>query len=157
MRFFALLLACCTLALAQNTPSPAGKWVSDLKFFAEDNYDHLDLTLAAGKLTGKLGDDAFEGTYQDGRIEGTVKPEPKQTILLHGVLKGDRIEGTATIVEDKIDLKWKRIARSRRLQSRRPLPSSPPSFITSFRAPSRQSCISTRAYGENLERGCGRG
>lgn len=96
----------CSLLSAQNAPSPAGKWVSNLKYFDQDNYDHMELEVKGGKLTGRLGDHAFEGSFDNGRIEGTVKPEPKQTIELHGTLQGDRIEGTGKVVEDNVDLKW---------------------------------------------------
>lgn len=101
-----LLFAVCSFLVAQTPPSPAGTWVSNLKFFENDNYDRLSLELNATKLTGKLGDDSFTGTFQNGHIEGTVKRGPKETIRLTGVLKGDRIEGTATLVEEKVDLKW---------------------------------------------------
>jgi amidase len=105
MRFTIILLFCC-VASAQTASSPAGKWVSNLKFFDNNNYDRLNLELNGSKLTGKLGNDPFEGTIQEGHIKATVKAGPKQTIELAGVLKDDRIEGTARIVEDKIDLKW---------------------------------------------------
>ncbi len=105
---YAIALLCLASAVQAQTgsSSPAGKWVSNLKFFDNDNYDRLELSLAGPKLTGKLGGDPFEGTFENGRIEGTVKPNPHTTIELHGRLEGDRIEGTALIVENKIDLKW---------------------------------------------------
>jgi amidase len=86
--------------------SPAGKWISILRFFDEPNYGRLQLELNGTKLTGKLGNDAFEGTFQNGQIEATVKPNPRTTIHLRGTLQNDRIEGTGRIVEQKIDLKW---------------------------------------------------
>lgn len=86
--------------------SPAGKWVSNLKEFEDNHYDRLQLQLSGTKLTGKLGSDDFEGAFQSGRIEGTVKFGPHQTLKLVGALNGDGIEGTATIIEQKIDLKW---------------------------------------------------
>lgn len=105
---YALALLCLAAAARSQTgsPSPAGKWVSNLKFFEENNYDHLELNLSGTKLTGKLGGDAFDGTFQNGRIEGTVKPNQQTTIHLEGRLDGDRIEGTGTITEQKLDLKW---------------------------------------------------
>ena len=107
MRYTLALLCLASAAWAQTaSPSPAGKWISDLKFFDNDNYDRLDLSLSGTRLTGKLGTDAFDGTFENGRIEATVKPDPHETIQLHGRMVGDRIEGTATIVEDKLDLKW---------------------------------------------------
>jgi amidase len=107
MRHALALLLLASAAWAQPaSPSPAGKWVSNLKFFDSDNYDRLELTLSGTKLSGKLGDDAINGTFENGRIEATVKPDPEGTIQLHGRIVGDRIEGTATIVEEKLDLKW---------------------------------------------------
>jgi amidase len=107
MRYALTLLFLAASAGAQpSSPSPAGKWVSNLKFFDNDDYDRLELSLSGTRLTGKLGSDAFDGTFENGRIEATVKPEPQQTIQLHGRLEGDRIEGTATIVENKLELKW---------------------------------------------------
>src|ERR1700722_11636529 len=104
---YAIALVCLAAAGAQTTSlSPAGKWVSNLKFFEENNYDRLELILNGTTLTGKLGSDAFDGTFQNGRIEGSVKQNAHTTIQLRGRLEGERIEGTATIVEDKLDLKW---------------------------------------------------
>ena len=99
-------LVFCSLALAQTVQSPAGKWVSKLKYFENDDYDRMQLELSSDmKLTGKLGEDPFEGTFQNGRIEGTVKIGPKWFIKLTGVLKGDRIEGTGTNDENVV-MKW---------------------------------------------------
>lgn len=107
MRYALALLYLAAAARAQTaSSSPAGKWVSNLKFFEENNYDRLELNLSGTTLTGKLGNDSFDGTFENGRIEGTVKQNPKTTIQLHGRLEGDRIEGTGTIVENKLDLKW---------------------------------------------------
>lgn len=103
---YMLPLVFCWYAVAQTPSSAAGNWVSNLKYFENDNYDRLRLELNQTKLSGKLGDNPFDGTFRDGRIEGTVKTGPKETIKLAGVLKGDRIEGTATLVEEKLDLKW---------------------------------------------------
>jgi amidase len=108
MRFLTLpisLVCLLSVGFAQSV-SPEGRWSSNLKFFDNDNYDHLQLSLNGNHLTGKLGNDAFEGTFENGRIDGTVKPNPKTTITLSGVLKGDRIEGTANLPEQKLDLKW---------------------------------------------------
>jgi hypothetical protein len=95
---FALLCVVCSFCVAQTSLSPVGNWVSNLRFFENDNYHRLHLELKETKLTGKLGEDPFDGTFQNGRIEGTVKTGPKETIKLTGVLKGDRIEGTATLL-----------------------------------------------------------
>jgi hypothetical protein len=101
-----LLLFTCVVF---GQTSPAGKWISNLKFFDEPRYNHLQLELNGTKLTGKLGNDTFEGTFQNGRIEGTVKPNPGTTIELRGTLAGDQITGAGTVVEQKIDLKWEAI------------------------------------------------
>jgi hypothetical protein len=63
----------CSFLGAQTASSPSGNWVSNLKYFENDNYDRLHLELSQTRLTGKLGDDPFEGTFQNGRIKGTVK------------------------------------------------------------------------------------
>lgn len=102
----ALFLCLSATILAQSASSPAGNWVSNLKFFDNNNYDRLELNLAGTKLTGKLGGDSFAGTFRNGAIEGTVKPNPRTTIQLHGRLNGDRIEGTAEVVDNKIQLTW---------------------------------------------------
>jgi amidase len=107
MRQLPGLLCLAIAACAQtSSPSPAGNWISNLKFFEQNNYERLELTLNGTALTGKLGGRAFEGTFRNGNIEGSVKPNPRTTIQLHGRLEGDRIEGTGTVVEEKIDLKW---------------------------------------------------
>ena len=105
-RYVLLFLVICPFTVAQTSFSPAGNWVSNLKYFESDNYDRLRFELNKTKLTGKLGDDPFDGTFQNGRIDGAVKAGPKETIKLAGVLKGDRIEGTGFIVEEKLNLKW---------------------------------------------------
>ncbi len=95
-------------AFAQSTGgSPAGKWISNLKVFDNNNYDRLELSLKGTALTGKLGTNAFEGTFENGRIQGIVKPDSDTTIHLDGRLAADgRIEGTATAPEQKINAKW---------------------------------------------------
>jgi amidase len=96
----------CSFLGAQTVSSPGGNWISNLKYFENDNYARLHLDLSQTRLTGKLGDDPFEGTFQNGRIKGTVKTGPKETIRLDGALDGDLIKGTATVIEEKLDLKW---------------------------------------------------
>jgi hypothetical protein len=90
-------------AAFSQTP-PAGKRISVLKFFDGPNYGRLLLELNGTTLTGKLGTDPFEGTFQTGQIDATVKANPRTTINLHGTLQDDRIEGTGTVAEQKIDL-----------------------------------------------------
>jgi acetamidase/formamidase len=101
-----LLLVIGCMAFAQSATTPSGKWISNLKYFDNDDYDRLQLDLNGTKLGGKLGQNNFEGTFQDGRIEGLVTAGPHETIKLLGSLKGDRIEGTATLIEEKLDFKW---------------------------------------------------
>jgi amidase len=105
MRIY-LALFFCFVAFGQNPSSPAGKWISLLKFFGQPNYGRLQLELDGTKLTGKLGNDAFEGTFENGRIEGIVKPNSRTTIQVQGTLRDDRIEGSGRIVEQKADLTW---------------------------------------------------
>ena len=106
MARYILLFVLCCFASAETASSPAGRWVSNLKYFENDNYDRLQLELNGNKLTGKLGNDSFEGTFQNGRIEGTVKQGPQESTKFVGVLNGDRIEGTATVANEKVELKW---------------------------------------------------
>src|SRR5215469_9365175 len=100
MRYYALPLLLCSLAAAQNASSPVGTWLSDFKLFDQDNYDRLEFELNGNKLTGKLGNDTIDGIFQNGRIEATVKYRQRD-VQLRGVLQGDRLEGSATIPEDK--------------------------------------------------------
>jgi acetamidase/formamidase len=93
-------------AVRAQTVSPTGKWISHLKFSDQNNYDRLELSLDGTKLTGKLGNNAFEGTFQSGRIEGAVKPNPSFTITLTGTLAGDQIRGTATIPGQAAPFTW---------------------------------------------------
>src|SRR5579862_6055488 len=110
-RRLALLLLFSLAALGQTASSPAGTWISTLRNFDEPIYFRLQLDLDGAKLTGKLGGDifegAFEGTFQNGQIEGAVKPNPRLTIQFRGTLSADgRIAGTGRLVEQKRDLKW---------------------------------------------------
>src|ERR1051326_917005 len=105
MRIRALLFLLACAAYAQNSSSPAGKWIFNLKYVGENNYERLQLDLNGNALTGKMGNNPFEGTFRNGRIEGTVKTQG-QTFQLEGTLAGDRMQGTATVVEMKVDLKW---------------------------------------------------
>lgn len=57
-------------------------------------------------MTGKLGSNDFEGVFEKGRVEGTVKRNPQQTIRFEGELKGDRIDGHATFIELNFETKW---------------------------------------------------
>ena len=99
-----LLGLLCSLASAQN--SPAGIWSSNLKDFDSDYFTRLQLKLSGTTLTGTLGEFAFEGTFENGHIEGKVQPGRRTTILLTGTLFADRIEGTGTIVGEKLVYKW---------------------------------------------------
>ena len=121
MRYALPLLYLSVAALAQTAaPSPAGKWISTLKYFDEDQYQRLELTLQGNKLTGKLGRNAIYGTFQNGRIEATIKPDPGTTIQLEGQIEGDRIHGTGVVLEGgtRAGLKWE-------AQREQPRPSAP--------------------------------
>jgi acetamidase/formamidase len=122
MRLYFSLLLFAALLNGQTPGSPVGDWVSNLKFFEQNNYDHLHLETNGSKLTGKLGDDALEGTFENGRIEAKVKQGPKDTLELHGTLVGDRIDGTGKWVEDGLDLKWD--------AHREPAPTGGPKTVT---------------------------
>src|SRR5260370_3895492 len=118
MRHALLLLCLSATATAQTaSSSPEGKWISNLKFFEDNNYDRLELFLSGTKLTGKLGDNAFDGCYQNGRVEGTVK-NLRSTSQLPGRFDRDSIDGSARIVGNKLELKWE--ARRESLKSADP-------------------------------------
>jgi len=119
MRHALALVCLCASALAQT--SPAGKWISNLKYFDQDNYDRLEFQLDGTKLTGKLGGDALEGTFQNGHIEAVAKPNSRTTIQLEGRLDGDRIAGTAKQTNDgnSVDLQWEARRESSRAESPR--------------------------------------
>jgi amidase len=103
MRIATALLFLAAIAQCQT---PDGKWVSNLKFFEDNNYDRMELQLSGTKLTGVLGGDPFEGTFENGRIEAVVKAKPNP-IVLHGrLVDGNHIEGTGLLEKNKIDLKW---------------------------------------------------
>ena len=103
----ALPLLFSLAAIGQTVSSPAGTWISTFRNFDEPIYFRTQLELDGTKLTGKFGNDVFEGTFQNGQIEGAVKPNPGTTIQLRGTLGADgRIEGTGRLVEQKRDMKW---------------------------------------------------
>jgi amidase len=106
MRLVLILLCLAVGAHSQTASSPAGKWASNLNLFDDNNYDRMELNLSGTNLIGKLGDDPFQGSFENGRIEGTVKPNPHLTIQLQGSFAGDHIVSTATIVEAKLEFKW---------------------------------------------------
>ena len=60
--------------------TPVGKWISNLKYFDQNNYHRMELELNGDKFIGKLGGDTLNGTFKNGKIEAKVKPDPKQTI-----------------------------------------------------------------------------
>ncbi len=99
------LLAFCfaTAALAQ---SPAGRWTSVARYYDNPNYFHLELNLSGNQLTGKMGDDPLEGTFENGRIHATITQSSRQTIQLDGALSGDRITGTAKLMGPDLELTW---------------------------------------------------
>jgi hypothetical protein len=77
--------------------SACGQVDFESKFFQENNYQRLELNVNGTAVTGKLGNNPFEGTYENGRIEGTVQPNAQTIIKFRGTLFAERIEGTATI------------------------------------------------------------
>lgn len=105
MRYALALLFVCLPALAQ---SPAGKWMSNTRWFDNDRYQRLELTLDGDKLTGKLGRDSLSGTFRGGAIDITLKPDKDSSLELHGRLEGDRITGAgkATQGEFRAELTW---------------------------------------------------
>jgi hypothetical protein len=87
-------------AFGQTAFSPAGTWISSFRNFDEPIYFRTQLELDGIKLAGKFGNDVFEGTFQNGQIEGSVKLNPGTTIQLRGTVVADgRIEGTGRLVE----------------------------------------------------------
>jgi len=87
----------CALALSLPAQTPAGHWVSNLKFFDNNNYDRMELKLDGTALTGEIGGDPFKGTFVNGQIEGTLTFDDGNTVKLQGRLTGDRIEGTGAM------------------------------------------------------------
>ena len=106
MRVALSLLVLAAAVWGQTALSPAGKWNLAAKVFDDTNYEHMELSLDGTKLTGKIGGRAFEGTFQDGRMEGTFKLNPQTTVKLQGSLKGDQLSGTGTFLEQKTNITW---------------------------------------------------
>ena len=79
MRYALATFVLAAAAWGQPAPTPAGKWISILTFFDNTNYDRMELNLKGDTLTGKIGNNVFDGTFRDGRIEGTVKLNPRTT------------------------------------------------------------------------------
>jgi amidase len=102
MRHSLLLLSLAALLPAQTPQAtPAGHWVSNLQVFDQNNYDRLELELHGSKVTGKLGDQVFEGTFQNGQIKGTAK-----NLQLEGRVTSSTIKGTATNTKFKEEFRW---------------------------------------------------
>ncbi len=102
----ALTLLCLALpALAQ---SPTGKWLSNTRWFDEDRYQRLELTIDGDKLSGKLGGANLVGTFRSGAVNITVKQANGFSEELQGRLEGDRIVGTGAATEggQHIKLTW---------------------------------------------------
>src|SRR5689334_7439867 len=97
MRAITILLAFVSLAMAQNSSSPAGTWLSSFKVFDQTVYQRLQIEVAGTKITGKLDNGVFEGTFQGGRIEGTVNRGQDAPMQISGVLNGDRITGSLKV------------------------------------------------------------
>ncbi|HKE22086.1 MAG TPA: acetamidase/formamidase family protein [Bryobacteraceae bacterium] len=104
MRYVCVLLSLTAAAWGQ--PSPAGKWISVLTFHDDKDYSHMELTLDGTKLTGKVGNNAFEGTFENGRITGTIQFNPTTTGKVEAHLEGEGIVGTASVADWKMEAKW---------------------------------------------------
>ena len=89
-----------------------------MKLFDERLYARLRLDISGSKITGKLGDDNFEGTLNEGRIDGTAKLNGQRMIHFQGTLAKDKIEGTAQIAGQPNELKWE----ATRMPTRKPTP-----------------------------------
>jgi acetamidase/formamidase len=100
-----VLILLCLPALAQ---SPAGKWISNTKFFDQDRYNRLELAIDGEKLTGTLGRDHIGGTFRNGAIDLSGKMGDGSTLELNGRLEGDRIAGSGSVTfkERKLELHW---------------------------------------------------
>ncbi len=104
MRYALALLGLCLPALAQ---SPAGKWVSNTRWFDSDRYQRMELTIDGDKVSGTLGRESVTGTFRNGAIDITLK-QGDLSEELHGRLEGNRIVGTAKADqgEQHAELTW---------------------------------------------------
>src|SRR5436189_6372701 len=119
MRRLPMLL--CAFALSLSAQTPAGSWISNFKFFDNNSYRRMELKLSGSTLTGTIGRDAFEGTFRDGQIEGSLKRGDGSKIPIQGRLTGDRIEGIAHLRRD-VEYRWE--------AERMPAPAASPSTHT---------------------------
>ena len=105
MRTVCAVLFVCLPALAQ---SPAGKWISDTKWFDQDRYLRLELAVEGEQLTGKLGNQKLTGTFRNGAVDLAIHGEDDFSEQLHGRIQGDHITGAGTIVQGQqhADLTW---------------------------------------------------
>jgi acetamidase/formamidase len=103
-----LLYGTCSFALAQSLTTPSGDWVSHRKYFDNNFYQRMRLELSASgtDLSGKFGNQDLSGSFRNGRLEVSVHLSPEATLQLSGELKGDRIEGVATVIESKTTYTW---------------------------------------------------
>lgn len=120
MRTALAALFLCLSALAQ---SPAGKWISDTKWFDQDRYQRLELALEGEQLTGKLGNEKLTGTFHNGAIDIAIHAGDNFSEELHGRLEGDQITGSGRAIQggQQADLTW---------QARRIPPPAPPQTHT---------------------------
>ncbi|MEO8371657.1 MAG: acetamidase/formamidase family protein [Candidatus Solibacter sp.] len=103
MRRLPVLLYAFALSLPAQTP--AGQWISNFKFFDNNNYRRMELKLDGSTLTGSIGRDTLEATFRDGKIEGTLKRSDGSKIAIQGRLAGERVEGTVNLRRD-IEYRW---------------------------------------------------
>jgi len=64
------------------------------------------LNINGAAITGQVRGQPITGTIESGNIEATVRFGSQMTINLRGHVRGRRIKGTATIVEQKLTLDW---------------------------------------------------
>src|SRR4051812_1436107 len=101
-------LVCTILCLSWvvHAESPGGRWLSNLKFYDQNNYDRMELKLSGSTLTGDIGGDRFEGTFHDGRIEGVLKSGDGSFIKLAARYTDDRIVGTGVEMPRNLEISW---------------------------------------------------
>ena len=82
--------------------------MSNTRFFDQDRYRRMELSLDGETLTGKVGNDSITGTFRTGAIDLTIRQNEHSTLELHGRLEGDHIVGTGkgTDGDRHVDLTW---------------------------------------------------
>jgi amidase len=101
-----LLVATSAALLAQAAATPEGQWVSHRKYFDNHAYQRMRLNLSGSKVSGKLGNQDLEGTFVNDRLEATVQAGQNATLRLSGMLRNDRIQGTAKFSTANFEWEW---------------------------------------------------